>query len=74
MVARVAYRVAQGVTDPVWVSLAARANVQGWSSVCTACGFDMVFDPIELVIERQFAAMPPAGETVAFSTRCPVCR
>ena len=70
--ASVAYRAAPGMTDPIWVTPAMRANLFGWLSLCDSCGFDMLLMPAEEVIQRQFT-LPPGTVMEAFSTRCLAC-
>ncbi len=68
--ARVAYRVAKGTPDPVWVSPVARANLDGWESECTRCGFDLLFESVEEITARQFNEK---HDFFAFTTRCSMC-
>lgn len=67
---RVTYRVASGALDPIWVSPAVRANLAEWSSSCSACGFDMLLEPAEDILARQFEG---SESLLAFTTRCPMC-
>ena len=68
--AQVAYRVPTGAIGPVWVSPAVRSNLEHWSAKCDSCGFDLLLEPAKDIIARQF---PTPLETVAFTTRCPIC-
>lgn len=70
--ASVAYRVAAGMPDPIWVTPAMRANLASWSSRCERCGFDMLLLPAEDLIRRQFE-LPPGTVMEAFTTRCLAC-
>jgi hypothetical protein len=69
--AQVAYRLAPGVPEPIWVSPVMRANLGGWSSRCTVCGFDMLTEPAQAIAARQFGEW--GGQAVTFTTRCPMC-
>ena len=68
--AQVAYRVPTGAIGPVWVSPTVRSNLERWSAKCGSCGFDLLLEPATDIIARQFSA---PFETVAFTTRCPIC-
>jgi hypothetical protein len=68
--ASLTYRVAKGAPDPVWVSPVVRANLEHWTSECGTCGFDLLLEPAEAIAARQFDT---GLETVAFTTRCPMC-
>lgn len=70
---RVAIRCTPGAGDPVWVSDATRANLRAWRSPCEACGFDLLFEPVEVIASRQFPSAPPDWAPLAFTTRCPLC-
>lgn len=58
----------------VWVPPAAAANLVSWSSVCEACGFDLVFLPMEELVRMQFPSAPPGAVMERFTTRCLLCR
>jgi len=70
--ARVAYRVARGPIGPVWISPAVGANLERWSAECSGCGFDLLPEPAEDIIARQFQD-PGTFVMGSFTTRCPVC-
>jgi hypothetical protein len=69
--AQVAYRLAPGVPEPIWVSPVMRANLGGWSSQCTVCGFDMLIKPAEAIAALQFGEL--GVQSLSFTTRCPMC-
>jgi hypothetical protein len=70
--ARVSYRSARGAPEPLWVSPATRANLHDWSSECTACGFDMVLEPIEDIVGPHVAASADMPHQI-LGMCCPMC-
>jgi len=69
----VSIRIAPGCPQPIWVSPAMRANLARWRSICTACGFDMLTRPAQVIAARQFPDAPEGCVPVKFTTRCPLC-
>lgn len=70
---RVKIRGAPGAKAPLWLSPAMEANLQSWDAKCTACGFDLVLEPVADVVARSFANAPPGTVFEAFTTRCAMC-
>ncbi len=58
----------------LWVPPAAAANFASWSTVCEACGFDLLFIPVEELAKMTFPQMPPGAIMERFTTRCLMCK
>jgi hypothetical protein len=58
----------------MWVPPAAAANLAKWSTVCEACGFDLIFIPVEDLAKMTFPNMPPGAIMERFTTRCFMCK
>ena len=58
----------------LWVPPAAAQNLARWSTVCEACGFDLLFIPVDELAKMQFPDAPPGAVVERFTTRCLMCR
>ena len=58
----------------LWVPPAAAANFASWSTVCEACGFDLLFIPVAELATMTFPQMPPGAIVERFTTRCLMCK
>lgn len=67
-------RPAPGASIPVWLSPAVQENLRDWTAKCSACGFDLVVEPVSALLARQFANAPPGATFEALTTRCAMCR
>jgi len=70
---RVTVRGAKGAEAPLWVSAVMAKNLERWDAVCSACGFDLVLEPVEALLARQFPGLPEGSAMEAFTTRCAMC-
>ncbi len=70
---RVAVRGAKGAEAPLWVSEVMAKNLERWDATCSACGFDLVLEPVEALLARQFPGLPEGSVMEAFTTRCAMC-
>jgi hypothetical protein len=70
--ARVSYRIAPGMPNPLWVSPAMQANMRDWSTKCAACGFDMPLEPIDNIVGPHVAAAHQRPHEI-LGMRCPSC-
>lgn len=70
---RVDVRGAKGAKAPLWVSAVMAKNLERWDAVCSACGFDLVLEPVEALLARQFPGMPEGSVMEVFTTRCAMC-
>lgn len=71
---RVRLRGAEGASGPVWVSDVTAQNLATWDARCEACGFDLVLEPVEVLIARSFPDSPAGTVFEALTTRCAMCR
>ncbi len=71
---RVMVRGVPGAKGPLWLSPAMAKNLEQWSAKCEACGFDLVLEPVEVLIARQFKNVPAGESLVQLTTRCAMCR
>ncbi|MCC6336476.1 MAG: hypothetical protein IT380_21125 [Myxococcales bacterium] len=70
----VVVRPTPGSAMPVWLSPAVLGNLRDWRGKCSACGFDLVVEPVEALIKREFRSAPPGTVFEALTTRCAMCR
>lgn len=68
----VTVRYTPGFDGMVWISDTVRGNLAAWNGACQTCGCDVVAEPIDALVERQFGSNPDA-DVVQFTTRCVNC-
>lgn len=68
----VIYRAVRGMLNPIWVDPDARAHLGRWTSECTECGFDLLFESAEAIAGRQFD-IQDGMKMDMFTTRCRRC-
>jgi hypothetical protein len=71
---KVLVRASKSHPPMLWVPAVAAANLASWSTVCEACGFDLLFIPVEDLAKMTFPQMPPGAIMERFTTRCLMCK